>query len=83
MVRLGNLNVMRLATTSVVTVNENHSIIEAVAALPDVKFKKAPIVNDHGVMVGIVRRSTIVCLAIGAYLESGPGRQNTGEPLSV
>ncbi len=68
---LANLNVMRLATHDVVTIDAGASISDAVAALSDARLKKVPVVNgDDSRPVGIVSRSAINRLAIGTYLRS-------------
>ena len=68
---LANLNVMRLATHDVITIDAGASISDAVAALSDARLKKVPVVNgDDSRPVGIVSRSAINRLAIGTYLRS-------------
>lgn len=69
MSELADLNVMKLATHDVVTINASESIADAVAALSDAHLKKVPVVSgEEGRMVGIVSRSAINRLAIGNYL---------------
>ena len=69
MSELADLNVMKLATHDVVTINASESIAEAVAALSDAHLKKVPVVSgEEGRMVGIVSRSAINRLAIGNYI---------------
>jgi DHA2 family lincomycin resistance protein-like MFS transporter len=71
MADLADLNVMRLATEEVVTINANESIAEAVATLSDAHLKKVPVLNSEtGDMVGIVSRSAINRLAIASYLNT-------------
>ena len=71
MSNLADLNVMKLATHDVVTINATASVADAVAALSDAHLKKVPVVSDEdGRMVGIVSRSAINRLAIGNYLRS-------------
>ena len=68
---LTDLNVLKLATHDVVTMNASASIADAVRALSDAHLKKVPVVNDQdGQMVGIVSRSAINRLAIGSYLST-------------
>ena len=68
---LANLNVMRLATHDVVTIDAGASISDAVAALSDARLKKVPVVNgDDSRPVGIVSRSAINRLTIGTYLRT-------------
>lgn len=73
MADLADLNVMRLATREVVTIDAGASIADAVAALSDAHLKKVPVVSDAGAMVGIVSRSAINRLAITSYLDSRAG----------
>lgn len=68
MSELADLNVLKLATQDVVTINVRASIADAVAVLSDAHLKKVPVVDDQGAMVGIVSRSAINRLAIGNYL---------------
>jgi len=71
MADLADLNVMRLATQEVVTINANESIAEAVATLSDAHLKKVPVLaSETGDMVGIVSRSAINRLAIASYLNT-------------
>lgn len=68
---LASLNVMRLATRDVLTIDASSSIADAVAALSDANIKKVPVVRDeNGPVVGIMSRSAINRLAIGSYLSS-------------
>ena len=73
MADLADLNVMRLATREVVTIDAGASIADAVAALSDAHLKKVPVVRDAGAMVGIVSRLAINRLAITSYLDSRAG----------
>ena len=68
---LAGLNIMRLATRDVLTIDAGSSIADAVAALSDAKIKKVPVVRGgNGPVVGIMSRSAINRLAIGSYLNS-------------
>ena len=68
---LASLNVMRLATRDVLTIDASSSIADAVAALSDANIKKVPVVRgENGPVVGIMSRSAINRLAIGSYLSS-------------
>ena len=53
-------NVMELATRKVFCVTENHPIDEVARILSKKKFKKIPIINRDGRLVGIARRATIM-----------------------
>lgn len=80
MADLADLNVMRLATREVVTIDAGASIADAVAALSDAHLKKVPVVGASGAMVGIVSRSAINRLAITSYLDS---RAEVTQPAAV
>lgn len=68
---LAGLNVMRLATRDVLTIDAGSSIADAVAALSDANIKKVPAIRgENGPVVGIMSRSAINRLAIGSYLNS-------------
>ncbi len=74
---LAGLNVMRLASRDVVTIDAGASIEDAVAALSDARLKKVPVVNgEDDRPVGIVSRSAINRLAVAGYLRA------RGETLS-
>lgn len=71
MADLAGLNVMKLATHEVLTIDADSSVADAVAALSDAHIKKVPVVDgEDGVMVGVVSRSAINRLAISGYLRS-------------
>ena len=79
MADLADLNVLRLATKDVITIDAGASIADAVAALSDVRLKKAPVVDADGRVVGIVSRSAISRVAIDGYLqEREAARQAAG-----
>ncbi|WP_066464104.1 MFS transporter [Sanguibacter suarezii] len=68
---LAKLNVMRLATHDVVTIDAGAAISDAIAALSDARLKKVPVVDkDNSRPIGIVSRSAIKNLAIATYLRS-------------
>lgn len=54
-----DLNVMRLATKSVITVDANEQADLAFRTLSDKKIKKAPVVKD-GKLVGTLSRRNIM-----------------------
>ncbi|WP_245616223.1 MFS transporter [Corynebacterium doosanense] len=71
MAELGSVNVMRLATHDVRTIDRNASVADAVAALSDARIKKIPVVDPGtGVVVGVVSRSAINRLAVEHYLRN-------------
>ncbi|AGS33874.1 arabinose efflux permease family protein [Corynebacterium maris DSM 45190] len=71
MTDLGGLNVMKLATHDVLTVDAGSSIPDTVAALSDANIKKVPVISgENGHVVGVVSRSAINRLAIASYLRS-------------
>ena len=53
-------NVMDLATRKVFCVTENHPIDEVARILSKKQFKKIPIIDQEGKLVGIARRATIM-----------------------
>ncbi|MGP6174756.1 MFS transporter [Corynebacterium sp. A21] len=68
---LADLNVMKLATDEVITIDANSSIADAVATLSDAHLKKVPVIRgENGTVVGIVNRSAINRLAIASYLNT-------------
>ncbi|BAU97028.1 EmrB/QacA subfamily drug resistance transporter [Corynebacterium suranareeae] len=70
MSELAELNVMRIATRNVLTIDAASSIVDAVTALSDAHIKKVPVVRgENGPVVGIVNRSAVNRLAIGSYLQ--------------
>lgn len=65
MADFADLNVMKLATHDVLTIDADSSIADAVAALSDAHIKKVPVVRgENGPIVGIASRSAINRLAI-------------------
>lgn len=52
-------NVMDFATRKVVCARPDQSIARVAALLAKKKFKKLPVVDDDGTLVGVVRRSAI------------------------
>ncbi|MDO4589782.1 MAG: CBS domain-containing protein [Slackia sp.] len=57
---LKDRNVMELATRKVLCVTENQSVGRVADTLAKKKFKKLPVIDDHGRLVGIIRRSSIM-----------------------
>jgi MFS transporter, DHA2 family, lincomycin resistance protein len=84
MADLAELNVMKLATPDVLTIEAGSSIADAVAALSDARIKKVPVVrSENGPVVGVVSRSAINRLAIASYLHTrGETRQMEGSTAS-
>ena len=56
---LKNRNVMEFATRKVVCARPDQSIARVAALLSKKKYKKLPVVDDEGRLVGVIRRSTI------------------------
>jgi MFS transporter, DHA2 family, lincomycin resistance protein len=77
---LAGLNVMKLATHDVLTIEAGSSVADAVDALSDAHIKKVPVVRgENGPVVGIVSRSAINRLAIASYLQArGEAPQKVG-----
>ena len=53
-------NVMELATRKVLCVTENQSVGRVADTLAKKKFKKLPVIDEHGRLVGVIRRSSIM-----------------------
>lgn len=68
-----DLNVMRIATTKVISVKADSPIDEAANILGDKKIKIAPVL-DHGKLVGIISRSEITRHIVGSYLNKNKNR---------
>ncbi|MCS5479639.1 MFS transporter [Corynebacterium sp. YIM 101645] len=79
MTDLGSLNVLKLATRDVLTIDADASVADAVAALSDAHIKKVPVLRGSRV-VGIVSRSAINRMAIANYLNS---RGQSLQPAAV
>ena len=56
---LKNRSVMEFATRKVVCARPDQSIARVAALLSKKKFKKLPVVDDKGTLVGVIRRSAI------------------------
>ena len=81
---LAKLNVMRLATHDVVTLDAGASLSDAVAALSDARLKKVPVVTgEDSRPIGIVSRSAINRLAIATYLRSRSEAVPAGDTVSI
>ena len=84
MTDLAELNVLRLATHDVVTIDADASVADAVATLSDAHLKKVPVLDGaSGDLVGIVSRSAINRLAIASYLRSRVDTQQPMETVTV
>ncbi len=55
-----DLNVMRIATKGAISVESGSELDEACRLLAEKRIKKAPVVNDKGVLVGSLSRSDII-----------------------
>lgn len=60
----------QIATDKVVTLSEGTSLKDACQVLARHKFKKVPVVDDAGRIVGVASRSNILRLAMETYLEA-------------
>lgn len=69
MADLGNLNVLKLATPDVLSIDADASVADAVAALSEAHIKKVPVLRGTEI-VGIISRSAINRMAITNYLSS-------------
>lgn len=63
------LPVAEIATDKVVCLPANTTLKDACQTLAQHKFKKAPVVDEAGRMVGVVSRSSILRRAMESYLE--------------
>lgn len=66
---LKSRNVMELATRRVVCATPNESIGRVANTLSKKQYKKLPVVNASGELVGIVRRSTILRYIFGVMFK--------------
>ncbi|WP_303249765.1 HPP family protein [uncultured Slackia sp.] len=57
---LKDRNVMELAARKVLCVTESRSVGRVADTLAKKKFKKLPVIDEHGRLVGIIRRSSIM-----------------------
>lgn len=69
MADLGGLNVLKLATPDVLSIDADASVADAVAALSEAHIKKVPVLRGTEI-VGIISRSAINRMAITNYLSS-------------
>lgn len=63
------LPVAEIATDKVVSLSASTTLKDACQTLAQHKFKKAPVVDEAGRMVGVVSRSSILRRAMESYLE--------------
>lgn len=61
------INVMELATTKVISVNDDEGIDEVARVLGKKKIKKVPVEKD-GKLVGVISRSTIIRYIVSKHL---------------
>lgn len=73
-------NVMDLATRKVFCVTENYPIDEVARILSKKKFKKIPIIDKSGRLVGVARRATIMCYIFNLLFDLKL-EQDTKEPV--
>ena len=66
---LRNRSVMDFATRKVVCARPDQSIARVAALLAKKKFKKLPVVDDEGKLVGVIRRSTITKYVFGILFQ--------------
>lgn len=72
--KLVELNVMKVATHHVVTVEADAEVGEIAAILGKKRIKKVPVVRD-GVLVGIISRGDIIRAVTRHYLDHADGVQ--------
>lgn len=61
------INVMELATSKVISVDENEGVDEVARVLGKKKIKKVPVVRDD-VLVGVISRSSIIRYIVSKHL---------------
>ena len=66
---LKDRRVMDFATRKVVCARPEQSIARVAALLAKKKFKKLPVVDDEGKLVGVIRRSTITKYVFGILFQ--------------
>lgn len=66
---LKDLRVMDFATRKVVCARPEQSIARVAALLAKKKFKKLPVVDDEGKLVGVIRRSAITKYVFGILFQ--------------
>ncbi|MCI1983480.1 MAG: CBS domain-containing protein [Bifidobacteriaceae bacterium] len=66
--RLASQNVMDIATRNVVCVQSNRAIGDVARVLSKKRFKKMPVIDESGSLVGIVRRKSIIKYAFARGL---------------
>ena len=66
---LKDRNVMDFATRKVVCARPEQSIARVAALLAKKKFKKLPVVDDEGKLVGVIRRSAITKYIFGILFQ--------------
>ena len=66
---LKDRNVMDFATRKVVCARPDQSIARVAALLAKKKFKKLPVVDDEGKLVGVIRRSAITKYIFGILFQ--------------
>ncbi|WP_080801932.1 CBS domain-containing protein [Arabiibacter massiliensis] len=70
---LRDRNVMELATTKVLCATPDQYIGTVADVLAKKRFKKVPVVDESGVLVGVVRRATITKYIFHVLFDDEPG----------
>lgn len=70
---LRDRNVMELATTKVLCATPDQYIGTVADVLSKKRFKKVPVVDEDGVLVGVVRRATITKYLFHVLFDDEPG----------
>ena len=72
---LKDRNVMELATRKVLCVTENQSVGRVADTLAKKKFKKLPVIDEHGRLVGVIRRSSIMRYAFDLLFHDNENKE--------
>lgn len=72
-------NVMELATTKVLCVGPDQSVGSVADVLSKKRFKKVPVIDEQGTLVGLVRRSTIMKYIFYVLFEKPKTERDSGE----
>ena len=75
MLSLKDRNVMVLATRKVLCVTENQSVGRVADTLAKKKFKKLPVIDEHGCLVGVIRRSSIMRYAFDLLFHDNENKE--------
>jgi CBS domain-containing protein len=69
--KLSGQNIMDIATSKVVCVRSDQSVGRVARILAKKQFKKMPVVNGDGALVGVIRRKSIIKFAFLNIFHNG------------